>query len=165
MLTQTRLKELMHYNPDTGVFTWRVDFRKAKAGEVVGSNHDGYLRVSIDQVRYYLHRLAFLYMTGEMPVNLVDHEHRTRRDNRWEKLREANKQQNAGNSIIPSTNTSGFKGVSFCKFTNRWRASIRINGVEKNLGRYGTPEEAHEAYLAAAEIAFGAFAFGGVTNG
>ncbi len=98
-----------------------------------------------------------MYMIGYVP-GLVDHDNQNKLDNAWSNLREGTKSQNSGNSKIPSTNKSGFKGVSLCRMTYRWRASIRINGKEKNLGRYDTPEEASAAYEEAAIAHFGEFA-------
>lgn len=66
MLTQKRLHDILHYDPQTGIFRWRS--RKCN-GHVAGTRHDvrGDLKVSIDDRRYLLHRLAWLWMTGAMP--------------------------------------------------------------------------------------------------
>jgi hypothetical protein len=74
MLTQERLKELFNYDPVTGFFT-RLKRTSSNTiiGEKVGGNINGYLRVSIDNKFYLLHRLAFLYMEGEFPIEFVDH--------------------------------------------------------------------------------------------
>lgn len=156
-LTQVRLKELVSYDPEMGVCVWLVNKGKVKAGDVLGSPHEGYLRVTIDQIKYYLHQIAFLYMEGFIPP-LIDHEDRVKSNNAWANLKEGTKQTNAANSKQNVRNSSGFKGVSFYATTKRWRASIRINGRERNLGRYASAQEAFAAYCVKAREAFGEFA-------
>lgn len=89
-LTAGRLKELLTYDPETGVFIWR-GWRSgsAVAGSVAGSLHsDGYVCIKIGRCLYRAHRLAFLYMTGSRPIGQVDHINMNRADNRWCNLRE-----------------------------------------------------------------------------
>jgi len=159
-VTQDRLKELVHYDPVSGVFTRIKDAGpNAKAGEVLGkSKPQGRSRVCIDGKFYLLHRLAFLYMTGAMPEDEVDHINRDPSDNRWENLRPATRAENCHNIGVPSHNTSGLKGASFDKARNLWQAGIKVNGRRIALGRYETAEEAHAAYVKAAEKYFGEFA-------
>lgn len=97
MITQTRLKELFRYRPETGLF-YRLTSRGGfKVGTVAGSSHkDGYKHIYIDGKHYLCHRLAFLYMTGEMP-EFVDHKDRDRSNNKWDNLREATQRTNCGN--------------------------------------------------------------------
>jgi len=159
-VTQDRLKELVHYDPASGVFTRIKDAGpNAKAGTVLGkSKPKGRSRVCIDGKFYLLHRLAFLYMTGAMPENEVDHINRDPSDNRWENLRPATRSENCRNIGVPSHSTSGLKGASFDKARNLWQAGIKVNGRRIALGRYKTAEEAHAAYVKAAEKYFGEFA-------
>jgi hypothetical protein len=91
-------------------------------------------------------------MTGEMPKRCVDHKDLNKSNNKWENLREATYSQNSYNK--KSTSKSGFKGVTFFKRDNNWKAQIDINGINKHLGYFKTPELAHEAYMKyATEIA------------
>lgn len=160
MLTQERLKRLMTYNPETGEFIWRVRWHRSRPGDKVGrSLNVGYYRITIDGKHYYLHQLAFLFMEDRIPTHDIDHKNGDKIDNRWDNLRVAGKQGNQANSPMKSTNTSGFKGVSFCATTKRWRASIRHNGREINLGRYNTKEEAAKAYEVSSVRLFGEFAY------
>ena len=159
-LTQARLKELLHYGPETGVFTWRVNRRGGmKAGNRAGSPGGiGYRYVTVAGRSYPEHRLAFFYMTGEFPPEDTDHINGKRSDNRWSNLRAATRSQNLGNMDVGPRNTSGYKGVSLMRRDGLWRATIRMRGKVKNLGHFDTPEEAHAAYCHAAERVHGEFA-------
>lgn len=151
-LTEERLRELLDYDPETGIFIWRA------TGAVAGSETHGYLRIVIDGKHYYAHRLAVLYMKGHWPPNLADHWNLNGLDNRWGNIREATKGQNAANSRAWKTNKLRTKGVSLCRATGKYRADIRINGKGRNLGRFGSIDEAYAAYDAAAKELFGEFA-------
>lgn len=143
-LTQERLKELLHYDPDTGVFTWIKKSKKSTViGSVAGSKHNqGYLATSIDWKRYLLHRLAWLYVYAEFPTGLIDHINRNRSDNRISNLRVVSRSENQQNHNLFKTNKSGVAGVSWTQKDNRWRARIWLNGKTKNLGHFKTFEEA-----------------------
>lgn len=155
MLTQARLKELLHYNPDTGIFTSLVNVNKRKIGDVVGNaDKRGYVRVRVGGFSDSAHRLAFLYMTGEFPKHTVDHKNEIKSDNRWDNLRDITDAQNKQNkSSCNRNNASGFLGVSYMKRDDKYYAGIRVNGKVKFLGSYDTPELAHAAYLAEKKIA------------
>lgn len=152
MITQKTLKEVLHYNPDTGAFTWiKSNSPRTVSGILAGNKHyEGYIRISLNNKDYLAHRLAWLYMFGSMPKNQIDHINGNRGDNRISNLRESSRHQNQGNQRNPhSSNTSGFMGVYFDKVRNKFVATISINGKNKNLGRFKTPEEAHQVYLEA----------------
>lgn len=157
-LTRGRLKELLHYNPGTGIFTWRVDRPRVKAGDRAGCLRDGYIEIGVDGKRYGAHRLAFLYMEGRMSDKLIDHKNLRTSDNRWCNLREATNSQNQMNTLMKPRNISGFKGVCWHQREKRWRASIRYDGKKIELGYYDTPEKAYAAYCEAAEKHHGEFA-------
>lgn len=95
-------------------------------------------------------------MTGDWPANLVDHIDMNKSNNAWSNLRDATKSQNGKNSRAKRTNKFGLKGV--CKVGNRYQAQIGCDGVKHHLGLFGTPEEAHAAYAAAAKELHGEFA-------
>ncbi len=159
MITTERLREVLAYDPDTGVFTWRVARGRQSAGAVAGSlNGSGYLLIRIDRRSYPAHRLAFVYMTGAWPENEIDHMNLDRADNRFENLREATHSQNMANGRRRSNNTSGLKGAHWRKRNRRWQAQIRVAGRKKHLGYFDTPEEANAAYREAATQHFGKFA-------
>lgn len=159
MIEVARIKELLHYDAATGVFTWRVSRGTAKAGQAAGAKRkDGYIVIRLFGTLYYAHRLAWAYMTGEWPSDLLDHKSVDPSDNRWATLRAANKAQNSMNVGLRADNTTGFKGVSKAKGRSRYLAQIHVNGCTKYLGTFETKEEAHAAYVAAAEKYFGEFA-------
>jgi hypothetical protein len=168
-LDQRALKAMLHYEPETGVFTWleRSDVRPQWNGRYAGKTA-GYARVAtggglywsirIFDWPFHAHRLAWLYMTGAWPVMQVDHKDMDGLNNRWDNLREANKCQNGGNTKAKKNNKCGFKGVSLCKSTGKYRATISREGKQVWLGYHDTPELAHAAYRRAALQVFGEFA-------
>ena len=160
MLTQERLKELVHYDPASGQFTRAVTTSpRAKAGDKCGDlDGKGYLRLRVDRVRYAAHRLAWFYMTGDWPPNEVDHVNRNRADNKWSNLRLADTFTNKRNTPAYRNNKTGLKGVSWHACSRKWRSRIRVDGKEMGLGLYATPQEAHAAYESAAKSLFGEFA-------
>ena len=160
MLTQEQLKEFLSYDPDTGIFTWlKAACNSVRVGSVAGClDTYGYIRIKRARKQYGAHRLAFLYMTGEFPVDQVDHINGVRNDNRWLNLRQATGSQNMSNQGKPITNTSGFKGVFWNKSAKKWLAQIGHMNRVIYLGLFTTPEAAHQAYIAAAEKFHGNFA-------
>lgn len=161
MLTSERLRELLHYNPETGVFTRRQTVGpKALSNQKAGCMRpDGYLVFRVDGRLYRAHRLAWLYSRGEWPAIEIDHINRNPSDNRMCNLREATRSQNVANTKKHIGNASGFKGVY--SHHSRWRAEIFVTGKKRHLGVFDTPEVAAGAYLAAAQQSFGEFANGG----
>jgi hypothetical protein len=176
-ITAKYLRECLHYNELTGVFTWRerplehfVDKRTWKtwntrfSGKTAGPNggmcntSKGYIQISINNRLYLVHRLAWLYMTGELPKDQIDHADGDKLNNAFANLREATNAQNHANMPMPSHNASGFKGVYFDKRAKKYQANIKVNGIKKYLGSFDAPEAAHEAYCEAACEAHGEFA-------
>jgi len=156
MITQSELKKLLHYNPETGIFTKPVSKRSNKSGltTVVGSkHHSGYLSIKIKNKAYQIHRLAYLYMKGYIP-KFVDHINHIRDDNRWINLRAVSKQGNAQNQSMYSSNKSGHTGVNWCKTSNRWKAQISINKKGTHIGHFVDLSDAIAARKAA-EVKYG----------
>lgn len=151
MLTQERLKELVSYCPATGVFTWHARKRGVTVGRIAGAvGRYGYWFIVLDGKRYAAHRLVWLYIRGEWPVDCIDHINRIRTDNRLANIRAATRAQNMQNLGVDYKNKSGFRGVSFDIANNKWRASISVDGKTKNLGRFTDKKLAVLAYRAAA---------------
>lgn len=152
-----RLREVLHYDPDMGVFIWLVtEGRRMKAGKLAGHYGDLYVRIKIDGEMYKAHRLAHFYMTGSWPPADMDHRDLNRHNNRWSNLRPASRSQNCANQGLRKDNVSGHKGV--CLDRGKWSAQIQVNRKHKCLGRFDTKEEAIAVYLAALPETFGEFA-------
>lgn len=160
MITAEYLRRLLHYDPGTGVFRWKIwGGERAPAGTTAGSMMAlGYSTICIDSRHYLAHRLAWLYMTGDWPVVDIDHANLDKADNRWSHLREATRAQNKGNESRRSSNTTGAKGVYWHRQNRKWIANIRRNGKQTYLGSFATRDEAAAAYAAAAKEHFGEFA-------
>jgi len=157
-LTQSRLKELLHYDPATGEFTW-LTWRggKARAGSRAGTDDkDGYRQISVDGRLYKAHRLAWLYMTGKWPPGDTDHRNNTPGDNIWKNLRTATRSRNNQNS--KPRGTSRHKGVSWDEKSKKWRSQVRTGGKNHNLGLHVTEQAAAGAYATFAAKHFPEFA-------
>jgi hypothetical protein len=151
-LTRARLRELLHYDRDTGEFRrWKRVGDEIQLGEKAG-----HLEICIDERWYQAHQLAWRYVTGRWCRPLIDHCDGNGTNNRWTNLRRATPSQNTANSRRARTNTSGYKGVT--RHRRCWRAMICKNGRSIHLGTFATPETAHAAYVAAARKLFGKFA-------
>lgn len=145
-LTQEYLKQRLHYDHDTGVFTWVTSAVAAKAGDSAWHcAANGYVAIMINRKPYYAHRLAWLYMTGEWPTEQIDHINHVKSDNRFFNLREVTHSENQRNRTCQSNNTSGATGVSWEGSRNKWRARIRVNGKQVHVGRFDCFEAACDA--------------------
>lgn len=157
-MEQEELKKLLHYDPDTGVFTWlKSNARSVKIGSLAGCDDNGYIRITINKKKYLAHKLAWLYVYSEFPSKSIDHINRIKNDNRIINLRQATNSENSRNRGKLSTNKSGFKGVYFSKQKRKFRACILIEGKYVHLGYFETPELAANAYSDRARIHHGEF--------
>lgn len=158
MVTKERLNEMFEYKD--GELFWKIKTKRPqqkigdRAGTVIG---DGRRYVSVDKARYGEHRIIYFMHHGYTDL-FIDHRDRNPNNNRIENLRAATKGQNEQNTEKRTTNTSGFKGVSFYPNKNKWRATITVNGRQKSLGYHQNPEAAFAAYKEAAVKYYGAFA-------
>ena len=147
MLTQKELKELLHYNPDTGVFTWLVNRGPNKAGNVAdNTTKKGYTRFLVGGSNYQSHRLAWLYMTGEWPRKGIDHINGVKDDNRWVNLREATQRQNLYNRESIKGSSSKHKGVYWAKWAKKWVVKARSPVKLLHLGYSDCEHEAGLVY-------------------
>jgi HNH endonuclease len=165
MITQEYLKSVLDYNQETGDFIWKQrpdiegPWNKRYAGKVAGHrNKNGYVRIEIDDVPYWSHRLAWLWMTGEWPPKNIDHKDLIKGNTSWLNLRAATMSQNLANIAKRKDSNQPYKGVYFRKTRNRWEARIRVGGKKYYLGEFKTAEAAHSAYASAALVHFGEFA-------
>ena len=147
-LTLNGLKELLNYDPDTGVFSWkskRPGRPNASGNLVAGSFTSGYREIQINGVRYRAHRLAWLWMTGSLPSVFIDHINGNKADNRFCNLREATKTQNARNEGLRKSNTTGVKGVCWSKKERKFVVHLKYGGRKNRIGCFSTLQEASEA--------------------
>ena len=158
ILTHERLKELLHYDADTGVFTRLKSREKRYIGVIkptVATN--GYIVISLLGKLYAAHRIAWCLVYGDWPKSHLDHINRQRADNRLSNLREATNTENLQNMGLMSNNTSGYKGVSYQKHRRKWQCHISTGSKRVFLGLYTTAKEASLAYESAAKLHHGVF--------
>ena len=150
-LTVEYLRSVLHYSPETGIFTWKVrTAKRIKAGDVAGSpDGRGYLSIRVCSRTHRAHRLVWLYVYGSWPKDQLDHINRNRSDNRIANLREVTNKQNGQNASKRSDNTSGHPGVSWHKRDSKWRARIKHSYKMIHLGYFTDIEEALSARKAA----------------
>lgn len=163
MISQNELKEILHYNPDTGIFTELTNRKNKKIGEPIGTvDKKGYIVGTINKKQYKMHRLAYLYMTGSFP-DKIDHKNHVVSDNRWENIRNASSFENMQNTKMSSRNTSGCVGVYWNRVNDRWEARINVNKKRIFLGSFIVYHEAVNARKNA-EVLYGFHENHGKTN-
>jgi len=150
-LSAERRRELLHYDMETGVITWRVRSNsRVTAGDVAGYiRSNGYIAIQIDGRLYFAHRLAWFFVMGEWPKNQIDHIDGKKTNNRFANLREATNAENGQNQRKAQSDnkSSGLLGVSWHNPSGNWRARISLDGKERCLGYFHTAESAHAAYI------------------
>jgi hypothetical protein len=140
------VREAISYDPETGDFLWRKTQGRQKEGARAGtSGVAGYKQVTFNNMSYLAHRLAWAMHYGKWPVGQIDHINHDRGDNRITNLRVVDNLENHRNLPLRANNRTGHAGVTFCKFTGRYMASITIGGRKIFLGRFDTIPEAAEA--------------------
>ena len=159
-LTQEYLKCILNYDSETGIFSWLTTrHNRVKVGQIAGhKNKLNYTVIRTNNKLYFAHRLAYLYMKGEWPRKGIDHIDGNGSNNEWINLREATQSQNAINSGLYNTNTSGYKGVIWNKANKNWRSRITVNDNRIDLGYFSTKEEAFKVRKAAELKYFGDYA-------
>lgn len=142
MLTQKRLRQLLLYNKETGVFVWNTSRdNSVKKDDTAGSMRCGYVCIRIDSQNYSAHRLVWLYLYGKLPIQ-IDHINGIKNDNRIINLREVDCLENNKNKRLGKNNTSGYFGITWNKTARKWRGFIKINGKNKHLGYFTDKKEA-----------------------
>lgn len=147
-LTQQRLKEIFYYDPASGAF------QRLKGKKKVGTyDRDGYVKIRVDGKCYRLHRIAWLYIYGELPKNEIDHIDGNRANNSINNLRDVDRSTNQQNQRkARKDNISGLIGVTYCKDIDKYKSRIKIKGATKHLGLFNSSHEAHDAYLKAKRL-------------
>jgi hypothetical protein len=157
------LREHLDYNPVTGDITIKKRWHKRHTvivGKTIGYLSNGYLRTEVNKKSFFIHRVAYAIYHGILPVDgdIIDHINGNPFDNRIENLRECNNSQNQQNSRRPKSNTSGVKGVAWCKQKQKWRGRITVDGADVHIGFFATVVEAEDAMTAARAKLHGLFA-------
>jgi hypothetical protein len=151
-LTKEVVRDLFEYEPETGFLIRRKSAgTRSKIGDAAGT-HDkyGYRTVQIANKKYFVHRVVWLHVHGQIPVNVIDHINGIKDDNRLSNLRDVTSSENCQNlRKAKSHNKSGLQGVSWDFEKSKWRTQITIDGRAKFLGRFETKELAYECYLEA----------------
>lgn len=165
-LTQEYVRSILYYDPESGMFMWRIRpdvharWNVRYAGQPAGkiAKGSGYHEFEIHKVKQYGHRIAWLYHCGPIPDGAeVDHINGDRSDNRICNLRIADRKQNMANMRKYKANGLP-KGVGFDARYGTYTARARSNNRTYHLGTFKTAEAAHEAYMEAMRKHFGAFA-------
>lgn len=150
--------DLLDYDPLTGSLSWKECRNgNALAGAEAGWVEKGRRRVEIDGRAYLVHRVAYFLHTGEQPPRFLDHKDGDALNNRFPNLRPATRRQNNRNKGIYANNSTGYRGVVYCRESGKYRARIGLGGKKKTIGRFTTPEEASRAYETFARDNFGEF--------
>lgn len=151
-LTAERLRQLFHYDQNTGVVTRLIHRGNRSAGSECGyKDSDGRLYVRIGAKLYLLHRVIWMHVFGAWPSGSIDHIDGDPSNNRLCNLRDVTNSINSQNKRLPCQNNP-YLGVSLCATTGRWKARIKIDRREMWIGRFDTPEAAHAAYVAAKRV-------------
>lgn len=151
MITQAELKELLEYDPLTGIFRYKL----RAAGKIAGGKSaKGYIFIRLKYIHYAAHKLAWLYVHGYMPER-IDHEDRTKDNNAIKNLRECSRGQNRANT---SANVGRKLPKGVYERNGRYRSWIKANGVMHHLGTFDVMEDAAIMYRCYATHFFGNFA-------
>jgi hypothetical protein len=163
MLTVGVLKEQLHYDTSTGVFTRLIcNSSSSLVGDIVGSTtSQGYLVGRVKGTSYKMHRLAWLYVYGVLPNMSIDHINGVKSDNSILNLRLATHSQNNRNVKRRRDNKSGIKGVCFIESKGSWRARVTLHGASYDT-YHTTVESAELAVIKLRTSIHGAFANSGV---
>ena len=143
MLTLERLKEVLNFDLETGIFNWKQKRGSKPVGSIAGApQNKGYIQIMIDNRNYLAHRLAWFYVYGEWPKNQIDHINRIKTDNSIKNLRDVDGSTNLHNVGTRSHNTSGVNGVYWSNRSKKWICTIEINTKKHWLGSFSTLEDA-----------------------
>lgn len=146
MSTLDELKNVLHYDPKTGNFYWKIKNNRRNPGDIAGCLMDGYVSIQHAGIAYRANRLAWWFMTGKLPSPklVIEHHDANPANNRWDNLKMVTNAENMRNpnDKLTASNTSGHRGVCWRANRNKWQASIKVNGRLIHRGTFDTIEEA-----------------------
>lgn len=152
---QKRIKELLSYDPDTGLFHRLVASNQHPIGVLSGNlQSNGFVRIVVNGRKFLAHRLAWLYVYGEWPPKGLYHINFNRADNRLSNLRVASRGEIRAHGHARTDNKLGVRGVRLHE-SGKYIARICCAGKSHYLGLFNTKEEAAEAYRLKAIELFG----------
>lgn len=123
---------------ETGNLFWKQRRRGRDPYLPAGTdNGNGYIRITLDGVRYYAQDIVWLLYTGQWPVKGLDHKNRNGKDNRPSNLRDVGRSLNNYNRLPPKNNKTGYTGVHQTP-AGKWAAKLG----NRYLGTWETAEEA-----------------------
>lgn len=155
MLTQKKLKEILHYDSNSGLFIWKIRAAKRiKPGDIAGCLFESqskkkYIRITISGKRYFVHNLAWLYVHGHFPDNEIDHADGNGTNNKIKNLSDVVRLENGKNKRLSVNNKSGHVGVHWHCRDKRWQAYIMVNKKSLYLGTFTDKNKAIEVRKAA----------------
>ena len=153
------IKNTFSYNPINGEAV-RISKGKGvrRIGVSLGSVHlcggktrkeKSYIRMPVKCKPVYLHRVAWVLMTGEQPPIEIDHIDGDGLNNKWENLRAGNHSENMKNQKRHKNSKFETMGITLRKDNGKYRARIMVNGATIDLGQYDTYQDAKNARLEA----------------
>lgn len=151
VLTAERLRNILTYDPSSGVFRWINGGRNIRRGQEAGATVNGYRVIQIDGRRHYGQRLAWLYTFGRWPTDEIDHINGDPSDNKLQNLRDVTRSANMHNQrhAHKGNKWSQLLGAHWNSRQRAWTSSIRTNGRLIYLGVFATDKDAHDAYVSA----------------
>ena len=141
------IDEYLYIIPEQGLIYWKKG-RQGVKHKLAGYYDNGYRSIRIQGVKYKYHRIIWFYVYGYLPENPIDHINGDKLDNRIDNLREVSVSCNIRNTKGYSHNTSGFIGVSFDKYKDKYKSYIHIKRKSVNLGLYNKAIDAAKAKAA-----------------
>ena len=132
------------YNKETGHFFWINGKRESK--KAGGYDKEGYWMIKLEGKYWFAHRLAWLWVYGELPNGIIDHINKIKDDNRIENLRICNTRQNRYNSKLNKNNTSGYRGVHWAKLAKKWKVAVHTKEKYILVGYFKELKDAVKAY-------------------
>ena len=139
-------KKYLYYNENTGIFTWRVAIGNRSTGDRAGTyDPDGYVRIRLQGKSIAAHRLAYWWVHGELPINVIDHIDRVRDNNKILNLRDATISENALNTGVHPHSTTGVKNVTWNTNAAKYKVAVQVKGYRINVGSFTTIDAAIKA--------------------